>query len=429
MRAASRRHRLSAVLVAVWLGAGACATAPGDGDASLADEGGTAPGLIAPGAGPGVPLVPDLSPGQRPALATDEAGWWMVMDRTESKLKTAGNLVRDEALNRYVKGIVCRLAGPYCPDIRVYLLRVPYFNASMAPNGVMVVWTGLLLRTRNEAQLAAVLGHELGHYLRRHTLHRWRDAKSTTNALIFFQIGAALGGVPVAGQIASLIAMGSITAFSRDQERESDRMGLRLMAEIGYDPRESAKLWQNLIREDEADEDKKTRFMFFSTHPAPEERSEALKRLAEDALKASPAVETGDERFRNIVLPHRQEYLRDELRLRRFSRFEELLKMLLEDGVDAGELHFFRGELYRLRGKKADGDKEGDTDDQDKALAAYAKALDAGGVPPEIHRSMGLIYLKSGQSEKAWAAFAKYLELSPDADDLEIIKSMMQPMG
>ncbi len=103
--------------------------------------------------------------------------------------------------------------------------------------------------------------------------------------------------------------------------------------------------------------------------------------------------------------------------------------MLLEDGVDTGDLHFFRGELYRLRGKKADGDKEGDTDDKDKALAAYAEALDAGGAPPEIHRSMGLIYLKSGQSEKAWAAFARYLELSPDADDLEIIKSMMQPMG
>jgi predicted Zn-dependent protease len=306
---------------------------------------------------------------------------------------------------------------------------VPYFNASMAPNGVMQVWTGLLLRTRNEAQLAAVLGHELGHYLRRHTLHRWRDAKSTTAALIFFQIGAAIGGIPAAGQIARLIALGAITGFSRDQERESDRMGLQLMVKIGYDPRESAKLWQNLIREDEADEDKKARFLFFSTHPAPEERSETLKRLAEDALKASPAVDTGEERFREIVLPHRREYLRDELRLRRFSRSEELLKMLLEDGVDTGELHFFRGELYRLRGKKADEDKEGDTDDEDKALAAYAKALDAGGAPAEIHRSMGLIYLKSGQSEKARAAFAKYLELNPDADDLEIIKSMMQPMG
>ena len=209
MRAASRRQRLSAVLVALWLGAGACATVPGDGEASLADEGGGL-GRIAPGAGPGVPLVPDLSPGQRPALATDEAGWWLVRDRAESKLRTAGNLVRDEALNRYVKGIVCRLAGPYCPDIRVYLLRVPYFNASMAPNGVMQVWTGLLLRTRNEAQLAAVLGHELAHYLRRHTLHRRRDAKSTTAALIFFQIGAAIGGIPAAGQIARLIALGSI---------------------------------------------------------------------------------------------------------------------------------------------------------------------------------------------------------------------------
>jgi predicted Zn-dependent protease len=424
-----RRHRLSAVLVALWLGAGACATPPGDGDASLTDEGGAGLGLIAPGAGPGVALIPELSPGRRPALATDEAGWWMVMDRAEAKLRTAGNLVRNEALNRYVRGIVCKIAGPYCPDIRVYLLRVPYFNASMAPNGVMQVWTGLLLRTRNEAQLAAVLGHELGHYLRRHTLHRWRDLKSTTDVLIFLQIGAALGGVPGGGQIASLIALGSVTAFSRDQERESDRMGLELMAKIGYDPRESAKLWQNLIREDEADEDKKTRFMFFSTHPAPEERSLSLKRLAEDALKAGPTVETGEERFRKIVLPHRQGLLRDELRLRRFSRFEELLKMLLEDGVDVGELHFFMGELYRLRGKKADEDKEGEAADKDKALAAYAKALDAGGAPPEIHRSLGLIYLKSGQSEKARAAFAKYIELKPDADDIEIIKSMTRPMG
>jgi predicted Zn-dependent protease len=419
--------RLSAVLVAVLLGA--CATAPGDGEASLNDEGGTALGLIAPGAGPGVPLIPELSPGRRPALATDEAGWWMVMDRAEAKLRTAGNLVRDEALNQYVKGIVCRLAGPYCPDIRVYLLRVPYFNASMAPNGVMQVWTGLLLRTRNEAQLAAVLGHELGHYLRRHTLHRWRAVKTTTNALIFFQIGAALGGVPAAGQIGTLIALGSLTGFSRDQERESDRMGLQLMTKIGYDPRESSKLWQNLIREEEADEDKKSRFMFFSTHPAPEERSETLKGLAADAIKAGSAVETGDERFRKIVLPRRQDYLRDELRLRRFSRSEELLKMLLEDGVDVGDLHFFMGELYRLRGKKADEDKKGEVDDNAKALAAYAKALDAGGAPPEIHRSLGLIYLKYGQSEKARAAFAKYLELKPDADDIEIIKSMTQPMG
>ncbi|MCH8092823.1 MAG: tetratricopeptide repeat protein, partial [Proteobacteria bacterium] len=76
-----------------------------------------------------------------------------------------------------------------------------------------------------------------------------------------------------------------------------------------------------------------------------------------------------------------------------------------------------RGDIYQYKG------------DTEKALAAYAKALGAGGAPPEIHRSLGLIHLKSGQSEKAWAAFAKYLELKPDADDIEIIKSMMQPMG
>ena len=55
------------------------------------------------------------------------------------------------------------------------LVRTPYFNASMAPNGMMQVWSGLLLRVDNEAQLAAVLGHEIGHYLARHSVERLRD--------------------------------------------------------------------------------------------------------------------------------------------------------------------------------------------------------------------------------------------------------------
>ena len=61
---------------------------------------------------------------------------------------------------------------------QVHLVRTPLFNASMAPNGMMQVWTGLLLRVDDEAQLAAVLGHEFGHYLARHSTERLRDAKS-----------------------------------------------------------------------------------------------------------------------------------------------------------------------------------------------------------------------------------------------------------
>ena len=114
----------------------------------------------------------DLQPGERPGLETTEAGLWMLMDKMEERLKTSGRVVEDDALDAYMRDIVCRLEPAHCPHIRIYVVDVPYFNANMAPNGMMQVWTGLLVRTENEAQLAFVLGHELAHYVRRHSLQR-----------------------------------------------------------------------------------------------------------------------------------------------------------------------------------------------------------------------------------------------------------------
>ena len=88
----------------------------------------------------------DLAPGQRPSPGSDEAGLWMQVERAEEALHTSGRVVTDPALTSYVRDVVCRVAGPLCQDIRVYVLQSPGFNASMAPNGAMQVWTGLLLR-------------------------------------------------------------------------------------------------------------------------------------------------------------------------------------------------------------------------------------------------------------------------------------------
>ncbi|MBW2005206.1 MAG: hypothetical protein JRI72_11480 [Deltaproteobacteria bacterium] len=70
----------------------------------------------------------------------------MVMDQAEEKLKTSSHLIHNEKLNDYIKKITCSLVPEYCEDIRVYLVRMPYFNDTMAPNGAMQSWTGLLLR-------------------------------------------------------------------------------------------------------------------------------------------------------------------------------------------------------------------------------------------------------------------------------------------
>ena len=132
----------------------------------------------------------EMTPGERPSEETDEAGLWSALDQAELSLQRSPLLIRDPALNAYVKKLVCDLAGEYCKDIRVYIIRRPYFNASMAPNGVMQVWTGALLRSENEAQIGFVLGHEIGHFLHQHSIKQWRRTKDIMNALSLLQLGA-----------------------------------------------------------------------------------------------------------------------------------------------------------------------------------------------------------------------------------------------
>ena len=78
-----------------------------------------------------------------------------------------------------------------------------FFNASMAPNGYMEVWSGLLLRAEDEAQLAFVLGHEIGHYRERHTLATLRAIRGRAGAAMVFSIIAAGAGVGIIGDIAA----------------------------------------------------------------------------------------------------------------------------------------------------------------------------------------------------------------------------------
>ena len=362
--------------------------------------------------------IADLEPGSRPAGNTDEAGWWMVMDRAEREVTTAGNRVTDPALNAYISEIACRIAGDHCGDLRVYLIHRAAFNASMAPNGMMSVWTGLLLRMRNEAQLVAVLGHEFGHFLRRHTLQRMRDIIDMTNGLIFFQLAVGAAGVGPIGDIAALGVLGSIQAYGRDQEREADGYGLLFLSRQGYDPREAAKIWSALNREHEADPDRKKPDLFFASHPPSEERQRVLAELGARLQQQTGKIATGRERYLAAILPHRTGWLRDEMHLRRFASTDVLLDDLLADDPNPAELLFFKGELRRLRGE--DGDDATALDFYSKALAA------AGAIPAELHRSQGILLLRFGDEPGAVDAFRRYLGAAPEAGDRRFIEQMIE---
>jgi predicted Zn-dependent protease len=370
-------------------------------------------------AGPLPYRITDLKPNERPAPDSDEAGLWLVVDRVESQIRTAGNRVTDPKINDYLRSVTCRVTGPHCKGIRIYLLRVPNFNAGMYPNGAMEIWTGFLLRVRNEAQLASVIGHESGHYLRRHSLQQTRNVIEQTNVFSFMQF--ALAGVGAGAGISAVeIAMvGGIFAFDRDQEREADGYGILLMSEAGYDPREASKVWKQVQREERAHKDAESRRPdpFLATHPSEEERAEALDRLARRVMTPT-STDLGRDRFREAVLPIRAGLLRDELHRRRFDTFAELLDMLMEDGANMAELHYFKGELHRLRGKE---------DDAKIALDAYNAAKTAeGSAPKDIDRSMALVYRRLGRPDDARAALRRYLEANPDASDAAIVRQMLE---
>jgi predicted Zn-dependent protease len=343
----------------------------------------------------------------RPDAASEEGGLWAFMDREEQRLKRSPFLIRDRALNDYVKGIACRLAGEHCADLRIYLLRTPVFNATMAPNGMMQIWSGLLLRMSNEAQLAAIIGHEIGHYLARHSLERLRDAK---NRSAFGQLlSIALSPAAVLGGAMSSLAQLAIEtgayAYGREHEREADRIGLELMTGAGYAPIEAAHVWSQLL-----EEVREEKSLLFATHPAAAERRQYLEQAA------NAFGERGAHAYQAALAPHRTMFLHDEILRRRFDETMVLLERMLRAAPGDGEVQFFKGETYRVRAEPGDFES---------ALAAYRAARHLEGAPPELYRSMGLVLRRLGQANEASRAFRRYLELRPSAVDAELVRSYL----
>ena len=127
--------------------------------------------------------------------------------------------------------------------MRIYLAHIPDFNAMMFPTGFAVVFSGLLLRMRNEAQLAGVIAHESRHFLAQ--AHDPQLARHAAQDRYFRDRGdggrdrrrrrrASMRGDYV--QLAQLGTILSLFKYSRTMEAEADAMGVRLIAEPGYAP-------------------------------------------------------------------------------------------------------------------------------------------------------------------------------------------------
>lgn len=359
------------------------------------------------------PFGPLIPPGYEPEEARDEQGLWMEFEEYERSLNQSAMLVRDADINDYIAEIVCRTAGPYCEDFRVYVVRNPNFNASMTATGMMQIWTGLIVRARSTDEIAAVVGHEIAHYTRLHSLQRLRDIKKKMAAGSIFDLGLAIA-TGVSTPVGQVTAALSLLAFSREQETEADILGTRLLANAGYNPHASYQVWRRLIAEEDAAAIKREEpGMFSKTHPASEDRAEYLERLVTTTYGPPDVELVTDEKLLDILNSHYLFLMEDQIDTNRFGRTQELLERHREMGVEAGLVYYFYGEMFRQRG---------DDGDSGRAMDAYRHSVETGTAPPEAYKNLGYLHLKAGDTVAAQEQFRNYLDANPDASDRAMIE-------
>ncbi len=148
-------------------------------------------------------------------------------------------------------------------------------NAFALPGGHMYVYTGLILLCRSEGELAAVMAHEIGHVAGR---HHGESLTRQMGAQILAELFLGPNANPSQQQLAGLLASAVQMKFSRGQELESDRQGMRIMVQAGYNPVSMVAFMENMLAMEQSSGQARP-LPFFSSHPATARRVEELKLL------------------------------------------------------------------------------------------------------------------------------------------------------
>lgn len=160
-------------------------------------------------------------------------------------------------------------------DWEVVVFDSEQVNAFALPGGKIGVYTGILNVTENQDQLAAIMGHEVGHVLEHHSNERLSADKLSNVGLAVAAIAIGASEVENKGLwVAGLgigVQYGVIMPYSRSHESEADIVGQDLMARSGFDPQASVKLWQNMAKLSKSSPPE-----FMSTHPSNETRIKQL---------------------------------------------------------------------------------------------------------------------------------------------------------
>lgn len=198
---------------------------------------------------------------------------WLSMKRSEP-------IHPSQRLQQYVTCVAHRiisvLDSPYKElDWEIIVFDHEMKNAQVMPGGKIAVYSGILEVADTPDALAAVIGHEVAHLTQEHVIERERRAARADALVVVANAATGLGGMAREGA-----TLGWVLPFNREQETESDSVGMHYMAKAGYDPRAALYLWRNMndLRQGRPPE-------FASSHPSPDSRMSDLVPHLVDSLE------------------------------------------------------------------------------------------------------------------------------------------------
>lgn len=219
------------------------------------------------------------------------------------QFSTDYGVLQDSALNKYINGVGQKIAAKtHRPDMPYSFkgVNATYVNAYAFPGGSIAATRGILLSLDNEAELAALLGHELGHVNARHTSEQMSKGMLIQTVVAGISVAAGSQGSGY-GQLASTLGMlgaGALLAsYSRDNERQADALGLEYMTRSGYSPEGMVGLMDML--NSLSKKSPNAIELMFSTHPMSSERYETAVKKVETEFSSANKSKFYRERYKD----------------------------------------------------------------------------------------------------------------------------------
>jgi predicted Zn-dependent protease len=321
--------------------------------------------------------------------------------------------VRDPSLNAYIDGVGRKIAVLTHRPAMPYSFRAvnaAYVNAYAFPGGSIALTRGILLNMESEAELAGLIGHELGHVNARHTARQMTKGMVTSLVLAGVAIAVAGQDESAAELVAGLggIAAGALLAhYSRDNERQADELGMEYMTRAGYSPQGLIDLMEMLRslhkREPNALE------LMFSTHPMSSERYDMATRRASASYAAEMSLPMGRESYLDHIAGIRaQKELIESVQkgekaiaAEKYGEAETILQSALQQSPDDYTALLLMAKCQLVLEKSGEAERHADA-----AHQVYPEE-------PQALQVRGVARLRGGRYDEAYADFAAYASVLP----------------